>query len=121
MAQRNRPQIDNIIRRMRIAGWIIKATNTHSEYVNLLCFHGNNGYAIAPHYVCKFIVCIVIFYVITKNNTSNDTLYVIRLSHFIKRYNSILVIDQKYTAVINVCRLVNIRLNGPTKHSKLKH
>ena len=27
---------DNRIRRMRIACWIPKATNTHSEYVNLL-------------------------------------------------------------------------------------
>jgi hypothetical protein len=38
---------DNIIRRMRFACWITKATDTHSEYV-ILIFHGNNGYANAP-------------------------------------------------------------------------
>jgi hypothetical protein len=38
---------DNIIRHMRIACWITKATDTHSEYVILL-FHSNNGYANAP-------------------------------------------------------------------------
>jgi len=42
----DRPQIDNIIRRMRIALWISKATNTQSEYVILLlrC----HGYTKAP-------------------------------------------------------------------------
>ena len=29
---------DNIIRRMRIACWITKATDTHSEYVILIAF-----------------------------------------------------------------------------------
>jgi hypothetical protein len=29
---------DNIIRRMRFACWITKATNTHSEYVTLIAF-----------------------------------------------------------------------------------
>ena len=31
--ERDRPQMDNIIWRMRIASWIPKATNTHSQYV----------------------------------------------------------------------------------------
>jgi len=43
--QRGRPQIT--LRRMRIARWIPKATNTHSEYVMFL-FHYNNGYINAP-------------------------------------------------------------------------
>jgi len=34
---------DNIIRRMRVACWINKATDTHSECVKLIVFHGNNG------------------------------------------------------------------------------
>jgi len=38
---------DNVIRRMRCACWIPKATNTYSECV-LLLFHGNSGYANAP-------------------------------------------------------------------------
>jgi hypothetical protein len=29
---------DSVIRRMRIACWIIKATDTHSEYVILIAF-----------------------------------------------------------------------------------
>jgi hypothetical protein len=37
----------NITRRMRLACWLTKATDTHSEYVILL-FYDNNGYANAP-------------------------------------------------------------------------
>ena len=36
---------DNIIRRMRSACWITKATNKDSEFVILAASHGNNGYA----------------------------------------------------------------------------
>jgi len=36
---------DNIIWRMCIACCVTKATDTHSECVILLLFHGNNGYA----------------------------------------------------------------------------
>ena len=41
---------DNRIRRRRIACWITKATNTHSEYVILTVLHGNSGYAKAAEY-----------------------------------------------------------------------
>jgi hypothetical protein len=41
---------DNIIQRMRFTCWITKATDTHSEYVILIAFHGSNGYANAPEY-----------------------------------------------------------------------
>jgi hypothetical protein len=37
---------DNIIRRMRFACWITKATHTHISYLLLLL--GNSGYANAP-------------------------------------------------------------------------
>jgi len=37
---------DNIIRRMRVACWIRKATNAHSEYVIL--FHSKNCFTNAP-------------------------------------------------------------------------
>jgi len=58
---------DNIMRRMRLAFWVIKATNTHLEYVILIAFYGNIGYVNTPryyvythvtlfHYACKFIV-----------------------------------------------------------------
>jgi len=36
VVERGRPQM--AIRRMRIACWIPKATNTHSEYVTLIVF-----------------------------------------------------------------------------------
>jgi hypothetical protein len=40
---------DSIIRRKDFACWISKATDTHSEYVILIAFHGNNSYANAPN------------------------------------------------------------------------
>ena len=39
---------DSIIRLMRLACWITKATEMHSEYVILTVFHDNNGYANVP-------------------------------------------------------------------------
>jgi len=39
---------DNTTRRMSIACWITKATDTQSEYVILTAFPANNGYANAP-------------------------------------------------------------------------
>ena len=35
---------DDVIRLMRSACWITKATDTHSEYVILIAFHCNSGY-----------------------------------------------------------------------------
>jgi hypothetical protein len=43
---------DNIIRRMRFACWITKATDTHSECVTL--FYGYSGYANASQ---RYVVC----------------------------------------------------------------
>jgi hypothetical protein len=49
---------DNIIRHMRFACWIIKATSTHSEYVVLLHLHCNDGYANAPQcYIYYLLGC----------------------------------------------------------------
>jgi hypothetical protein len=57
----------NIIRRMRFACWVTKATGTHSEYV-LLLFRGNSGYTNAPqYYLCTYIACLVI--------TENECVY----------------------------------------------
>jgi len=42
VVERDRPQMT--VWRMRIACWITKATNTHSEYVILIDCHYNNGY-----------------------------------------------------------------------------
>jgi len=42
----------------RIACWVPKATNTHSEYVVLYVFHFDNGRTSAPQcYVCTCIAC----------------------------------------------------------------
>jgi hypothetical protein len=49
----------NKIWHMRIACWITKATDTHSEY-EIRLFHGKNGYANAPHcYVYTYIACLI--------------------------------------------------------------
>jgi len=44
----DRPQITAW--RTRIACWIPKAKNIHSEYVILTAFHCNNGYKNTPKY-----------------------------------------------------------------------
>ena len=46
--QPGRPQMT--IWRMRVACWITKATNTHSEYIILTTYQCNNGYTNAPQY-----------------------------------------------------------------------
>jgi hypothetical protein len=47
---------DNIVRRMCITFSITMATDTHSEYIILIAFHGNNGYAKVPQcYFYKYI------------------------------------------------------------------
>jgi hypothetical protein len=40
----------NIIRRMRFACWLTKATDTRSEYVIFIAFPQQNGYANASQY-----------------------------------------------------------------------
>jgi len=45
-----RATYDNIIRRIRFACWITKATDTHWELQCLLLFHGKNGYGNVPQY-----------------------------------------------------------------------
>jgi hypothetical protein len=48
--------VESIIRRMRIARWLTKATDTHSEYVILLAFSRQNGDTNAPQYYdCAYI------------------------------------------------------------------
>jgi hypothetical protein len=49
---------------MRFARWILKATDTHSEYVILL-LHSKHGYAKAPH--CYVICILPAFYVVAVN------------------------------------------------------
>ena len=63
IVQRGRPQM--AIWRMRIACWITKATNTHSEYVILFfCFsHHNNGCTNAPQrYVIRTLPILFILH-----------------------------------------------------------
>jgi hypothetical protein len=57
IVERGRSQMT--IWRMRIACWIHKAANTHSEYVTLL-FHCSNGCKNAPrYYVIRTFACLV--------------------------------------------------------------
>ena len=49
---------DNTIRRMRIACWITKATDTHSEYVILIAFQRQQWWRERTSiYVCTYIAC----------------------------------------------------------------
>ena len=52
---------DSIIRRMRIACWITKATNTHSEYVILSRFTTAKMVARAHRNVTLYVHCIVLY------------------------------------------------------------
>jgi len=48
---------------MRFAHWITKATNTHSEYVIINAFPGQNGYVNEPEcYVYMYNACLVCFW-----------------------------------------------------------
>jgi len=51
----------NILRRMRIACWINKATSTYSEYVILMLFHGNNGSAKALGYYINMYIAVLYY------------------------------------------------------------
>jgi len=46
MVERDRPKMT--VRRMPIACWLPKVTNTHSECVKLIFFHVSNDYANVP-------------------------------------------------------------------------
>jgi hypothetical protein len=56
IVQQYRPQMT--IWCMRIACWIPKVTDTLSQYVILLLFNGNNGFAKVPQYVHTYIACV---------------------------------------------------------------
>jgi hypothetical protein len=59
-----RPQMTNVIRRMRIACWITKATDTHTHNVHyLLRFSSNNGFAIAMHCYAKHTWHVLFMYI----------------------------------------------------------
>jgi hypothetical protein len=52
---------DNIIRRMRFACWINKATATHSEYVIFVAFPRRQCLRDPPeYYVCTYIACLLV-------------------------------------------------------------
>jgi hypothetical protein len=51
---------------MRIACWIPKATNTHTEYVIVINFPRNNGCTNAPQ--CHFICTLPVLSTIAVNN-----------------------------------------------------
>jgi hypothetical protein len=57
---------DNLIRRMRSACLITKATNTHSEHIILLFFQGNNDYKKAPCVRCVRILPVLLGHLISE-------------------------------------------------------
>jgi hypothetical protein len=51
---------DNLIWRMRFAGWETKATNTHSQYVIVIAFPRQQGIRESALMLCyAYIVCFV--------------------------------------------------------------
>jgi hypothetical protein len=58
IVERDRPHMN--IRRMRIACWIRKATNTHLEYVILIVFSTDTMVALTHLIVTLYVHCIVI-------------------------------------------------------------
>jgi hypothetical protein len=58
---------------MRSTCWITKAINRHSEHAMLIAFHGNNGYANAPH--CYVIPTFPAFFNSGMSTTEHRTPY----------------------------------------------
>jgi len=58
----DRPQMTIKYGHVCFACWMTKATDTHSEYVILITFHGSSGYANAPQ-------CCVYMYIASLVNT----------------------------------------------------
>ena len=71
----DRPQMTK--RRMCLGRWIPKTANTHSEYVTILLFHVNNGYANAPQ--CYVILTPLVLLSPTSSTSCK------KLFHFIRR------------------------------------
>jgi hypothetical protein len=71
---------DNIVRRMRFAFRITKATDTYSEYVALIAFQRQNGYANAPQ--CYVIVnCFPCFNIVSWDSQRNrEILMVVKVN-----------------------------------------
>jgi hypothetical protein len=79
---------------IRIACWIPKATNTHSEHVILIVFHSNNGYTNArPCFVISTlpVLLIPILIKILKCEVSLQISYSFRNRHILKVYVCIYV------------------------------
>jgi hypothetical protein len=58
---------DNIRGRMRVACWITKATDTHTQNTKyLLLFHGNNGYGNAFQCYVTFTLSVLHNYVLVR-------------------------------------------------------
>ena len=67
MAETDRPQFSNITRRKRIACWIIKATDTRSDYATHSISFGNKSYKNAVKILrYTYIVSLVIKCTATK-------------------------------------------------------
>jgi hypothetical protein len=76
---------DSIIRRMRFASWITKATNTHSEYAIVMLSQSCNCYANALQcYVYTFIACLVQFVTwYTVHTNSSNLKQIHAVLHFV--------------------------------------
>jgi hypothetical protein len=65
---------DNIIRRMRFALWIPKATNTHSEYVILIAFALQQWLKErASMLLYTYIACLVVLRIMTSDSCTEPS------------------------------------------------
>ena len=86
--KRGGPQMTNIIWRMRIARWIIKATNTHTEYVILIAFALQQWLqerALMLRYT--YISCLLSFLVALWSNAGYGSLFMRFLNHTTPQHN----------------------------------
>ena len=107
---------ENIIRRIPIACWIPKATDTHSKYVTLL-FHRNSGFADAPRcYVIRILPVLFIGHLFLVLECSVSTVH---FSTSWSRHLSILrsgmdrEIENLFPARSDVFRLTTMTIQRP--------
>ena len=70
-----RAAVDDIIRRMRIAGWITKATDTHSECVILIAFSQQQWLRERASILRLYVHCIHTLNIYSDDGTHTNRVY----------------------------------------------
>jgi hypothetical protein len=99
---------DNIIRRMRFACWITKATGTHSEYLVLIAFPRQiwlreRAPSVTFIHTLLLLSC---FYFVTRNSSTNFDIEILQ-SDIKGRHSSMYhVLSMKYRCILRQCNKV---------------